>query len=315
MELHTLGADAYQGRGTPGVVGTLAGFTDNDVTNAARVLTGWTIANGSHKDAGGSLGTLGTFLFCPAMHDTGTKSIMGKSFASAGQAEGEALLDLLAYHPLTAGYVSGKLTRWLAGDQPTAALYAAAKAAWQANQTNAGQIAETVRAIANHPDFAATAIAKLKDPYRLFLSALRQTGAAWQFDDDVLPLVSSLGYPFFTWPSPNGWPDVSSYWSTTAGMLQRWNGLGRLMDGTIVKGSLTALTPVGSRTAAGSVTYWVGVLLGGAISADSLTAMKALAADPSVLGTAAILANATKLEAGLRRVVGGILRLPEFQVV
>ena len=100
MELHTLGVDG--------------GYTQKDVIELARILTGWTI---DRPQQGGG------FVFRPQMHDTGEKTVLGKTFpAGSGEEEGERLLDMLAQHPATAQHIAFKLAQRFVADEPPAAL-------------------------------------------------------------------------------------------------------------------------------------------------------------------------------------------------
>jgi uncharacterized protein (DUF1800 family) len=135
MELHTLGIQRYLGEVAP--AGTEStGYSDADVQNAARVLTGWTIADG-HRTAGdGSKPNSGDFIFSPGIHDTGTKTLFGQTYPTGvGQAEGERFLDYLAGHPGTAQTIATKLYIHFVQDVPPAndSLINAMAASFQAN--------------------------------------------------------------------------------------------------------------------------------------------------------------------------------------
>jgi uncharacterized protein (DUF1800 family) len=317
MELHTLGAIAYLGIGTPGAVETGAGYTDQDVIQVARVLTGWTIANGHHKNAAGAEPADGSFLYAPSIHDTGTKSVLGVTFpnsAGPGQAEGEAFLDLLAAHPSTAIFVSGKLVRWLAGDTPTQALYSKAQQVWSANIHNPNQIAQVILAIVQHPDFLATPVSKVKDPFRFMVSLLRATGASWSWTTQLQGLRDNAGYPLFSWATPDGIPDRSSFWTSTDGMLTRWLAANSLLTGPTITSSLVAASGDTTGKPAPQIAFWTGQLLGGAISSTSSAALQTLVADPALWGSHATLSG-TALETATRRLIGGIAQLPEFQTM
>ena len=317
MELHTLGAIAYKGIGTPGAVENGAGYTDQDVIQVARVLTGWTIANGHHRNASGAEPDDGTFLFSPPIHDTGTKSVLGVTFpnsAGPGQPEGEAFLDLLAAHPSTAIFVSGKLARWLAGDTPTQALYTKAQQVWAANIHKPNQIAQVILAIVQHPDFLASPVAKVKDPFRFMVSLLRATGATWGWTTQLQGLLDNAGYPLFSWPTPDGIPDRSSFWTSTDGMLTRWVAANSLLTGPTITSSLVQASGDTTGKPAPQIAFWTGMLLGGQISSTSSAALQTLVADPGLWGSHASLSG-TQLETATRRLIGGIAQLPEFQTI
>jgi uncharacterized protein (DUF1800 family) len=317
MELHTLGAIAYEGIGTPGQPSDGKGYTDQDVIQVARVLTGWTVANGKRKSATGAMPDDGSFLFCPTLHDTGTKSVLGVSFPTAsgsGQPEGETFLDMLAAHPSTAIFVSGKLARWLAGDTPTVALYAAAQQAWAANVHSPTQIAAVIRAIVLHKDFLGNAGTKVKDPFRFMVSLLRGTGAAWSWTTILQSQLDAAGYPLFAWATPDGIPDTSGFWISTDGMRTRWVAANTLMTGTIVTGNLTEATGDSSGKPAPAIAFWTNILIGSDLSTTSEAALQTLVADSALWGKNPSLSGKA-LETAIRRLIGGIAQLPEFQTI
>ena len=199
MELHTMGADG--------------GYTQTDVRELARVLTGWTLSG------------RGVFSFDPNGHDFATKTVLGQVLAAmptgagvAAKAEGDQMLDLLVKHPSTARYVSKKLLRWLLQYDPTPAQIAAVAAVYTKTQ---GDIPAMVRAVLS-PVNVAAATPKFKRPYTFMLSALRavkpQVSKVATIADRYLRL---LGQPMFYWDPPDGYPDKADYWA--GGVLQRWN--------------------------------------------------------------------------------------------
>ena len=101
LELHTLGVDG--------------GYTQQDIVDVARALTGWTIGRPRSAQAG-------QFWFNPRMHDTGDKVVLGQTIRGGGIEDGERVLDLLARHPSTARFIATKLARRLVADEPPAAL-------------------------------------------------------------------------------------------------------------------------------------------------------------------------------------------------
>jgi len=317
MELHTLGAIAYEGIGTPGQPSNGKGYTDQDVTQVARVLTGWTIADGHHKTASGAMPDDGSFIFAPGMHDTGTKSVLGVNFPTSsgpGQPEGETFLDMLAAHPSTAIFVSGKITRWLAGDTPTQALYSTAQQVWAANVSSSNQIAKVISAIVMHPDFLATPVAKVKDPFRFMVSLIRGTGTNWTWNQGLQELLDNAGYPLFNWPTPDGIPDVSSFWTSTDGMRSRWVASNSLMTGATITTNMTQATGDPSGQALPVIDLWTGILVGSGLSSSSAAALELLATDAGLWGNKASLSGST-LETAIRRMIGGVGQIPEFQTI
>ena len=108
MELHTLGVNG--------------GYTQQDVTSLARMITGWTVERGQQAARGVPLGQPGTFVFNPNTHEPGTQMLLGSSYPDNGLDQGRAALRMLAHHPSTAKYVALKLARHFVADQPPPAL-------------------------------------------------------------------------------------------------------------------------------------------------------------------------------------------------
>ncbi|MBL0938676.1 MAG: DUF1800 domain-containing protein [Gemmatimonadaceae bacterium] len=200
MELHTLGVDG--------------GYTQQDVVEVARALTGWTLERGAQG---------GPFVFRPQVHDAGAKVILGQKFAAGrGVEEGEAVLDLLARHPRTAEYIATKLTRRLVSDTPPPALVKRAAATF--TRTN-GNIREVVRTIVTSQEFFSTASyrAKVKTPFELVVSTMRAMQGAPEPTAALAGLVSRLGQPIYGHQAPNGYPETGDGWINTGAILNRIN--------------------------------------------------------------------------------------------
>ena len=152
MELHTLGVDG--------------GYTQKDVQEVARALTGWTFNRQS-----------GEFQFNPIIHDAGEKTILGQKFpAGRGEDEGERVLDLVASHPSTAHFIVTKLARHFVSDDPPKALVDRCASTFSKTQ---GDIRETLRCVVTSPEFFSRAAyrAKVKTPFEVVASALRAVNA------------------------------------------------------------------------------------------------------------------------------------------
>ncbi|MBC8086212.1 MAG: DUF1800 domain-containing protein [Phycisphaerae bacterium] len=200
MELHTLGVDG--------------GYTQADVVQVARALTGWTIANGPNG---------GDFTFRKETHDAGAKVILGQQFpAGQGVEDGEQVLDMLAKHPATAKYIATKLARRFVSDVPPPALVDRAAKVFLNTD---GDIRETLRAIITSPEFFSTAAyrAKVKSPFELVVSTMRAMGAQPDSTPRVVQFVSRLGQPMFGHQAPDGYPEVGSAWMNTGSILNRIN--------------------------------------------------------------------------------------------
>ncbi|MCU1384902.1 MAG: hypothetical protein JWL71_3599, partial [Acidobacteria bacterium] len=214
MELHTLGVDG--------------GYTQQDVTEVARALTGWTIER--PRQGGG-------FVFNPRLHDPGEKVVLGHVIrAGGGESDGEQVLDILARHPATAAFIATKLVRRFVSDAPPKALVARAAARFR--QTG-GDLREVTRLILTSPEFLSAAAygAKVKTPFEFVASALRATGADVE---DARPLVrelQQLGMPLYMCQPPTGYSDNGEAWVNTGALVSRMNLALRLASGQ-VKGTV-----------------------------------------------------------------------------
>jgi uncharacterized protein (DUF1800 family) len=200
LELHTLGVDG--------------GYTQQDVIEVARAFTGWTIAA---PQAGGA------FVFRPAMHDAGEKTVLGTRIrAGGGESDGERVLDLLARHPATARMVATKLVQRLVSDDPSPALVERIAAVFTRTD---GDLREVVRAIVTSPEFFSRAAyrSKVKSPLELVASGLRAVGAPADTTPRAARMVAQLGEPLYGHRDPNGWPERSSEWLSAGSVVNRIN--------------------------------------------------------------------------------------------
>lgn len=208
MELHTLGVDG--------------GYTQQDVINVARALTGWTVnARGTRGSSAG--GADGGFVFRPEMHDAGEKLILGQHFpAGRGEAEGERVLDLIARRPSTARFIARKLCVRFVSDSPSTALVQKAADAFTRSD---GDVRATLAVILHSPEFFSRAAyhAKVKTPFELVASAARALGAAPDTTPRTAQLVARLGQPLFGHQAPDGWPETGDAWVNTGSILNRIN--------------------------------------------------------------------------------------------
>ena len=208
LELHTLGVDG--------------GYTQQDVIEVARILTGWTI---DRPQQGGG------FVFRPQMHDQGPKTVLGKSFAPAGEAEGDRLLDMLAAHPATARHISYKLAQRFVADEPPAALVDRAA---QVFLDTKGNLRDVTRTIVTSPElFADEAYrAKVKTPLEFAISALRATNATVVNAQPVVQaLREALAMPPYGCQPPTGYSMTADAWVNTGALLNRMNLAMQLVAG------------------------------------------------------------------------------------
>jgi uncharacterized protein (DUF1800 family) len=212
LELHTLGVDS--------------GYTQRDVQELARVLTGF----GARLDAerpklkpelDKRYVRQGLFEFNPARHDFGDKTLLGRTITGRGAAELDEVLDLLVAQPATARFVSRKLAVYLLSDTPPPALVARMAAAFQASR---GDIAATLRPLLLAPEFAAASPAKFKDPQHYLLSSLRASYGNQVIlnSQPVQAWLRRLGQGLYDRQTPDGYALTAEAWNSAGQMSTRF---------------------------------------------------------------------------------------------
>ncbi len=210
MELHTLGVDG--------------GYTQKDVIEAARVLTGWGVRGLNTDTAPVPI----AFEFKPWHHDTNLKTVLGHSFGpDDGVKEGEELLAMLSLEPATARFIAKKLCQRFVADDPPPALVR--KVAEKFLETG-GDIRETLRALLESPEFLDPRYyrAKVKTPLEYAASALRAVGAQSTDWGWVNQNLEAMGEPLYRCEPPTGYPQVASLWVSSSAVLARANFATRL---------------------------------------------------------------------------------------
>jgi uncharacterized protein (DUF1800 family) len=199
MELHTLGVNG--------------GYTQADVTQVARVLTGWTV---DKPQRGGS------FKFDETRHEPGAKKVLGKKIKEHGQQEGQQLLHLLATRPATAKFISRKLAIRFVGDEPPQALVDRMAKTFLKSD---GDISAVLKTLFHSPEFWApdSYRAKVKTPLEYVVSAARASNANI---DNLQPLANALrdmGMPVYGAVPPTGYKWDASDWVSTGALVNRMN--------------------------------------------------------------------------------------------
>ena len=201
LELHTLGVNG--------------GYTQADVTEFARVLTGWTVGGQASRG----------FLFDPARHEPGPRALLGRTYAEDGVAQGEAVLRDLAAHPATALHVATKLARHFIADEPPPG--AVARIARAFRDTD-GHLPSVYGALLDCPEAWERPLAKLKSPIEYVVSCLRALPASRAAKPQALFFaLRGMGQrPFFA-TSPQGWPDTAQAWAGADALWKRieWAGI------------------------------------------------------------------------------------------
>ena len=233
LELHTLGV---AGGGT--VYGGWGGYTQADVTEFARVLTGWRVPQAvavfggdsdsdGDGDGGGNGNGGGASRFDPAWHDPGHKTVLGRRFDAGAQAL-PAVLSALARHPSTARFLSVKLARHFVADTPPPALVARLEKAYL---DSGGQLPALYRALLESPEAWLPQPAKLKTPEEFVISTVRLLGLGAQaFERAPDGGIAALGQRVQGAPSPAGWPDRAEEWLGPDAVWKRVEWATRVAD-------------------------------------------------------------------------------------
>lgn len=208
LELHTVGVDN--------------GYTQQDVAELARCLTGWGVQRFGPEPGAG------IFRYYPERHDNGQKVVMGQVLPpNGGIADGLTMLEFLAVHPNTAGFVAQKMARWLLGEDVSENVIARAR---QVFLDTGGEIKPMIRELLR-PNVLHDSKPKFKRPIHLVASALRILPVTIIHTEGLRGLLNEAGNLPYWWGPPNGYPDRTDHWS---GLLTpRWNFAFRLAQGTI----------------------------------------------------------------------------------
>ena len=209
MELHTLGVDG--------------GYSQRDVMELARCLTGWTVKEHFWR---------GQFTFDQDAHDRGSKTVLGLEIGNEGQAEAEAVLELLAAHPSTARFISAKLARRFLSDAPPEDIVARAAAVFMETKgdiravlrvillTDLGGLVAGDDALGQYRPLGSRLQPKYKRPVNFIVSALRMLNAETDGADPLQDYLLRMGQAYFGWPMPDGYPDRGEPWQGS--LMPRW---------------------------------------------------------------------------------------------
>ena len=201
MELHTLGVDG--------------GYSQTDVTELARMLTGWTF---NPRLRGGE----SIFYFDPQRHDNGDKQWLGRHVRGRGQVEGEEALDVLAAHPATARRIGYAITQYFVQDEPPPALVERLSRRFL---DTGGDIRAVLKTLFDSAEFRAPRVsgAKFKTPYRYLLSAVRASGIAVTNVRPLLATAYQLGMPLYGCQTPDGYKNTEDAWLNPDAITRRVN--------------------------------------------------------------------------------------------
>lgn len=282
FELHGLGADSYLGVIPQDQVptdgnGFPVGWVDDDMKEAARCLTGWTVDVFPWDP---DFGNTGVFVYHGPWHDEGTKLVLGQTLpANQGpMQDGRDVLDLLAVHPATGWHIAGKLARRLISDQPPQEVVESAAAVFTANIDAPDQLALVVRDLLESQAFRQTWAEKVKRPFEIVTGALRATGVDFGFQlaepvtDTLDYLYSHSGQTLFGHRAPNGYPDLKEDWQVTNPRVMSWRVCNWIVDARDGSDQLYfdafAQTPADVRSSNELADYWIQRILGGPMPAS-----------------------------------------------
>lgn len=239
MELHTLGVDG--------------GYTQQDVREVARCLTGWSIgAPDDTRPRPGRYGQAGVFRFYPALHDNGPKTVLGVNIpAGGGINDGETVLDILSTSPATMKHISYQLCQRLVSDDPPASLVQKCVDTWKRTD---GDLREIYRTIVTSPEFFSPRAMrhKIKSPFEYGVSCVRALGGTLDpaqlvsrrqlpreanglirppqgggyldiNTDTLLGQIGTMGEPIFQYQAPTGFPEDSRKWVSSGALISRLN--------------------------------------------------------------------------------------------
>jgi uncharacterized protein (DUF1800 family) len=230
MELHTLGVNG--------------GYTQSDIIQVARVLTGWTVDQPQRGDG---------FLFAPNRHEPGAKKVLGKKIKDNGEREGEVLLSMLAGRPATAQFLSRKLAIRFVSDDPPQPLVDRMAKTYLASH---GDISQVLLTLFRSPEFWAASDyrAKVKTPLEFVVSAARASHAQIANYQPLENALRQMGMPLYGCVPPTGYKWEAADWVSTGALVDRMNFALNLaanrLPGITVAWSSDQKPPSSSRTAA-----------------------------------------------------------------
>jgi len=196
LELHTLGVHG--------------GYTQQDVLEVARCLTGWRLRTKWRR---------GTVYFDPALHDNGEKRVLGRIIpAGGGESDLDRVTEIVCRHPSTARHIAAKLARRFVSEEPPASLIDRVASVFTSTD---GDIKALIRIILTSDEFKAARGLKFKRPFHYIVSCLRALGADTHAHQPLVEYLLRMGQGPFQYPTPDGYPDRAAPWLGT--LLWRWN--------------------------------------------------------------------------------------------
>lgn len=289
MELHTVGVDG--------------GYTQQDVIEMARCLTGWTVHE-PRKDP--------EFFFDDRIHAQGKKVVMGHTFNYGGEKDGEEALKMLARQQSTAKFISTKLARHFVSDDPPPALINRMAAKYE---TSGGDIRSVLRTMIYSPQFWSRKAyhAKVKTPFELVASTARALNADVEVTLPLAQWVGRMGEPFFQCQPPTGYSDKAETWVNSGALLNRLN-FALAFASDRMGGAEVNLKPMFGDFAAtdanAALSRALGLFLENQVAVETKQTLEARLNDPEIL-QARLDDPVKQVNEGL--IAGLVLGAPEFQ--
>ncbi|MDZ4775080.1 MAG: DUF1800 domain-containing protein [Planctomycetota bacterium] len=253
MELHTLDVGNY---------------TETDVSELARCITGWQFRNSSFANAG-------DFFFNAAQHDNGQKTVRGQVISPGGVTEGETVLTSLASDVATARFVTGKLCRFFLAYNPPQAVLDAVAIAYR---VSGGDIKTVVRKMFERNTLHMmdpASIVKIKRPFHLVNSVVRALNPTVAQPNRFVQELTTMGHLPFAWSAPDGYPDTAQAWGTS--VLDRWNFVSRFFSESITGVGVNVTKIFGPVQKNLLASHANRVLMGGRMAPEDVTAVQAYA--------------------------------------
>jgi uncharacterized protein (DUF1800 family) len=289
MELHTVGVDT--------------GYTQQDVIEMARCLTGWTVRE-PRRDP--------EFMFRPEFHAEGKKVVMGHTFNYGGEKDGEEALKMLAADPHTSKFISMEIARHFVSDSPPPALLDRMTKEYQ---SSGGDIRSVMRAMIYSPEFWSkqTYRSKVKTPFELVSSTARALNADVAISLPLAQWVGRMGEPLFLCQPPTGYSDKAETWVNTGALLNRLNFALTFSTGRLAGTNVNLTTMYGqdaSKDPEMALARSLDLFLGGQVEAPTRQTLESRLNDPQVL-QASLDDPVKQVNEGL--LSGLVLGTPEFQ--
>jgi uncharacterized protein (DUF1800 family) len=230
LELHTLGV--------------AGGYSQDDVTTLARIITGWSVAGND-----GKLGSPGTFVFNANLHEPGAQTLLGKTYPDGGAEQGRAALLDISRHPSTGQHIARKLARHFVADEPPAGLVAKLAKVFKDGD---GDLQMLARALIEAPESWSGDALKIRSPQEFYIAAMRAFQRKPEINQIMGPL-NAMGQRLWEPPGPNGYSDKLADWASPEGLKTRldvasaigWNVAPGIVDPRTVVSEL--LGPLASR--------------------------------------------------------------------